>query len=174
MYFKKNYGGCMIQLRPIMVKDIEEIKNWPTYSDGFEEMDYALRNDGWIDEFRKKPKSWMYIAEFKQAHIGFSLLSLTEDREAEFRIAIHPDWTNKGLGKLVALATLEKGFRQLNLEKIYLIVRKSNHRASRLYRNIGFSAIGESVHTIQGKPIEFIDMIMTKEDFNNLKFVENA
>ncbi len=41
----------MIQLRPIIPEDISEI-NWPPYLGGFEQMDYALRNNGWLDEFR--------------------------------------------------------------------------------------------------------------------------
>ncbi len=158
----------MIQLRPITIEDIAEIKKWPSYRNGFKQMDYALRNGGWLDEFWNKPDSWVYITEFNKANIGFSLLSLTADKEAEFRIAIHPDWVGKGFGKHVTLATLEKGFGQLTLEKIHLIVRKNNHRASRLYKRLGFSKTGESVHMIQGKRIEFIDMLITKEQFNNL------
>ncbi len=163
----------MIVLRPIGPEDIAEIRKWPSYSDGFEQMDYALREHGWLDEFWQRPNTWMYIARLMKHAIGFSLLSITSTGEAEFRIAIHPHHTGKGLGKQVTLATLTTGFRALNLAKINLIVRKNNSRASKLYEGIGFTTTGESVHAIQGKDIEFIDMVMTKEKFADLGIGED-
>lgn len=159
----------MIDLRPIGTEDIAEIKNWPSYSDGVEQMDYALREHGWLDEFWQRPNTWIYIARLIKQVIGFSLLSITSDGEAEFRIAIHPHHMGKGLGKQVTLATLKTGFQQLNLDRINLIVRKNNRRASKLYESIGFTTTGESVHAIQGKDIEFTDMVMTKEKFTDLR-----
>lgn len=164
----------MIQLRPIRPEDISEINNWPPYRGGFEQMDYALRNNGWLDEFRDRSNTWIFAVELNIQIIGFSLLSATAQEEAEFRIAIHPDRTGRGLGREVTLATLKKGFAHLNLAKIHLIVRKNNPLALRLYQNIGFAATGESIHAIQGKDIEFIDMDITKEQFNNLKIEESA
>ncbi len=164
----------MIQLRPIRLEDISEIKNWPPYLGEFEQMDYALRNNGWLDEFRDRPNTWIYAVESNDGIIGFSLLSATAEEEAEFRIAIHPGWTGKGLGKEVTLSTLKTGFGHLNLAKVHLIVRKNNPLALRLYLNIGFAATGESIHTIQGKDIEFIDMDITKEQFKNLTIEESS
>lgn len=158
----------MIDLRPITPEDMEEIRNWPSYEDGFAQMDYALRKNGWLDEYISKPKTQIYIADANNQIVGFSLLSNNSEREAEFRIAIHPHWTGKGLGREVTLATLKAGFQHLNLDQIYLFVRKNNPRASKLYKSIGFTSTGESVHTIQGENIDFDDMVMTKEEFNNL------
>ena len=163
----------MIQLRPIRPEDIAETKNWPPYRGGFEQMDYALREKGWLDEFRDTASTRVYAVQLNDRLVGFTLLGAVGE-EAEFRIAIHPDWTGKGLGRAVTLATLEMGFHHLNLVKIHLIVRKNNPRASKLYKNIGFVSTGESVHTIQGKAIEFIDMAMSKERFNDLTIAENA
>ncbi len=164
----------MIKLRPIKVEDVTEIKNWPAYVDGFEQMDYAVRENGWLDEFRKRTDAWIFIAELNEQVVGFSLLAATSENEAEFRIAIRPHLTGKGLGRKVTLATLNVGFRQLNLDRIDLIVRKNNPRAARLYECIGFVKTGESVHIIQGKRIEFTNMVMTKEKFSNLKGGESS
>lgn len=164
----------MIQLRPLRPEDIAEIKNWPPYNNGFEQMDYALRENGWLDEFRDRSKTWIYAAISNDHVVGFSLLSVTTGEAAEFRIAIHPAWTGKGLGSEVTIATLQAGFRQLNLAEIHLIVRKNNPRASKLYKSIGFVSTGESVHSIQGKEIEFIDMNMTREQFSDLRIKESA
>lgn len=162
------------KLRPIRPEDIAEIKNWPPYGNGFEQMDYALRDNGWLDEFRDKPGAWMYAVESGSRMIGFSLLSAPAGKEAEFRIALHPDWTGKGLGKEVTLATLSLGFRSLNLAGIHLIVRKNNPRASKVYSSIGFVTTGESIHAIQGKDTQFIDMDMTRERFDVLVIKEKA
>jgi diamine N-acetyltransferase len=164
----------MIRLRPIRPEDIADIKNWPPYSGGFMQMDYALRDNGWIDEFREKANARLYAATLNNRLIGFSLLSVTTERDAEFRIAIHPDRTGKGLGREVALATLETGFRHLNLDRIHLIVRKNNPRAARLYTSIGFDVIGKSVHAVQGKDIEFVDMDMSREQFDSRRIEERA
>ncbi len=159
----------MIKLRSISAEDIAEIKKWPPYSSGFEQMDYALRDDGWLDEFRGRSNTWIYAVELNDQIIGFSLLSVTSDEDAEFRIALQPVWTGKGMGREVTLATLKTGFGQLSLAKIHLIVRKNNLPALKLYTSIGFVTTGESVHTIGGKDIEFIDMDMTRERFTDLK-----
>ena len=95
-----------IELRLIRTEDIAAIKKWPPYSCGFEQMDYALRDNGWLDEFRNRTNTWIFAAELKKRVIGFSLLSVTANKNAEFRIALHPDWTGKGLGIDVTLATL--------------------------------------------------------------------
>ena len=164
----------MLVLRPIGLEDIAEIKRWPPYRGGFEQMDYALRDNGWLDEFRDAPNTWIYAVELNNGLVGFSLLSMVSKGDAEFRIAIHPAWTGKGLGREVTLATLRTGFRLLKLNKIHLIVRKNNPRASKLYQSIGFVPSGESVHTIQGANIEFIDMDMARDRFDNLKIEEDA
>ncbi len=137
-------------------------------------MDYALRDNGWLEEFRDKPNTWIYIAEAAGTIIGFSLLSITVKGDAEFRIAMHPDWTGRGLGRELTLATLETGFRHLKLARIHLIARKNNPRAAKLYRSVGFAVTGESVHSIQGKDIEFVDMFMTSEHFHDLMTEEGA
>jgi diamine N-acetyltransferase len=164
----------MIQLRPIREEDIAEIKKWPVYVDAFEQMDYALREHGWLDEFRDRPNTWIYIAELNNQVTGFCLLSITERGEAEFRIAIHPQRTGQGLGRQVALATLARGFRQLNLDSIHLIVRKNNPRAAKLYESIGFVKTGESIHVVRGTRIEFTDMTMSKDGFAMLKYEEDV
>lgn len=157
----------MIDLRPITTEDVTEISNWPPYTDEFAQMDYAVREHGWLDDYMGRPNTWIYIADSNKQIIGFSLLSITAEGEAEFRIAIHPHWIGTGLGREVALAILETGFQQLNLDQIYLIVRKNNPRAAKLYESIGFVTTGESVHAIQGKRVEFKDMVITKERFNS-------
>ncbi len=164
----------MIELRPITAGDVDEIKRWPAYSNGFEQMDYALRDKGWLDEFRDRPQTSVYAVTTEGRMVGFCLLGVTGEDDAEFRIALHRDQTGKGTGRKATLATLERGFRELGLDRVHLIVRKNNPRALRLYESVGFLRTGESIHRIQGKEIEFINMAMTRDQYNELKMGEGA
>ena len=159
----------VIELRPITAEDAAEVKNWPAYADVFEAMDYALREGGWLDEYWGRPMTWIYTAVVNGQTRGFSLFSTTAEGEAEFRIAVHPQWIGKGLGSQIAFETLKKGFFQLNLNRIHLIVRKENQVAFKLYEGLGFTKSGESTCVIQGRIIEFIDMDMSKEKFISAK-----
>lgn len=162
----------MITLSPITTDDITEIKTWPPYKNGFAQMDYAVRDDGWLDEFTNRPNTWIYAALFENRTAGFSLLSCPVGGIAEFRIAVHPRLTGRGIGRKIAQATLETGFGKLHRVRIYLIVRKNNHPAMNLYESLGFKKIRESIHTIQGQPIDFFDMDITREDFFRINIKE--
>jgi diamine N-acetyltransferase len=158
---------AMISLRPIAEEDFAEIRKWPPYELEFAQMDYALRQGGWLDEYGKKPETWIYVAESDGRSVGFTLLSVTGKGEAEFRIAIHPHSTGIGFGRQIAVAILKIGFLKLKMDRIYLIVRKNNYRAMELYERLGFRRTGESIHAIQGQPVEFFDMEVTMETFCN-------
>jgi hypothetical protein len=41
---------------------------------------------------------------------------------------------------------------------VKLVVRKSNHRAQKLYRKVGFTCTGDCVLNINGGEIEFFSM----------------
>lgn len=140
----------MVELRPLKEEDTSELQMWPAYAGGFEEMDYALREHGWVNEFQQKPDTSIYIVETYNTIVGFSLLSGTSEGVAEFRIAIHPNWIGRGMGKNITIATLKLGFLNLNIHIIPLLARKTNSPAAQLYESLGFGVIGESNHTIQG------------------------
>ncbi len=159
----------MVHLRPITSADIAEINKWPPYERDFAQMDYSLREKGWLDEFYDKLHVRLYAIESDKGVVGFTLLNFTGKEEAEFRVALHPLEVGKGLGEEATRSTLQIGFDQFGLKRIYLIVRKSNPRAARLYERVGFTKSGESVHTIQGQRIEFIDLDITREKLGRRK-----
>jgi RimJ/RimL family protein N-acetyltransferase len=67
---------------------------------------------------------------------------------------------------------LEIGFCKLGVDRIYLIVRKNNYPAMKLYESLGFKKTGESIHAIQGQSIEFFDMNVAKKIFGSLSMKE--
>ncbi|MEI7648725.1 MAG: GNAT family N-acetyltransferase [Methanomicrobiales archaeon] len=94
----------------LKIEDIQIIKSSPQYPPEFAELDYALRDGGWLDHYSTKTGTEIMIAEDRDELIGFSILSKEEGGSAEFRIAIHPDKLGMGLGKTLATLTLIQGF----------------------------------------------------------------
>ncbi len=150
------------QLSPLLRRlgkgDAIRIARWPTYPGEFEDIDYALRPNGWLDEFENKPGAHCFIAEESGEPVAFSVLAKTGDAEAEFRIALRADKIGSGLGMTLASETLAKGFGDVELSRIHLVVRKNNHRAIRLYERLGFVKRGECRKTFNGKPAQFLVM----------------
>ena len=153
----------MIGLRELTDSDVAQIRQWPAYPGDMEQMDYALRDQGWLEEFRTKTDVALYAAVDGDELIGFSMLAKTGPAEAEFRIALRADRTGQRLGETVSSLTLQKGFAELGLARIHLIVRKNNRRGIRLYQRLGFTACGECQKEIQGALVDFISMEIDSE-----------
>lgn len=81
-------------------------------------------------------------------------------RMAEFAILIgEKEMWGKGVGRWCTKFTLEFGFYELNLNRIYLTVLATNERAIRLYREIGFKEEGR-MRQAQFKKGTYIDILM--------------
>lgn len=154
----------MLALRPMAAADVAVIKNWPAYPPEFEELDYALRSHGWMDEYLNNPDAWLYIAEQAGEIIAFTILAKTSAAEVEFRIALRPDKIGEGLGRAVTTLTLEKVL-EMQLACVHLIVRKSNARAIGLYKSHGFTECGECVLQVNGKLVNFLNMALTMRTY---------
>lgn len=156
-------------LREMASQDAAIIRSWPTYPDEFKDLDYALREPGWISEYLGKKGTKVYVALNNDVLdsgvlIGFTILSVddTEGKSgsAEFRIALNPNMLGRGTGKRLAKMTIEKGFKEFGpcLQKIYLIVRKNNPRAKKLYEHCGFHETGECRKMVNGINVDFFEM----------------
>ena len=158
-------GLSDLTLRLLNSSDIPVIKSWPPYPKEFSGLDYALRDDGWLDHRTPDTGSMIFVGEINSEPIGFSILTRESGTCPEFLIAIHPDCLGKGYGRELTCRTLAHGFFQLGFSCIRLIVRKNNYRAQKLYEDLGFVRAGECVETIQGNEIEFYRMELTKQSF---------
>lgn len=148
----------MLNLRIIEKPDFQEIQNWPAYPSEFSELDYALRTNGWLTEFNNNPDATIYVAEQQGEIIAFSLLAKISDNDAEFRIALRADKFGKGLGRTISLLTIIEGFSNQQLTRIHLIARRSNQRAIRLYKQLGFHQCGICIKEANGQSVEFVQM----------------
>lgn len=144
-------------LTPLEPNDITIIREWEPYPAEFSELDYALREGGWLDEFSPDPNTHIFSAKYENKIIGFSLLSAQSDG-TEFRIALKPDKIGKGFGRIVALATITEYYKLHEYNTLYLIVRLTNTVAQRLYESIGFIPDQELTKNIQGIPVRFLKM----------------
>ena len=155
----------MITLRELSDRDVAVIKAWPPYPQDCTDLDYALRDDGWLDEYRAKPGTEILVATDGGTIVGFSVLEREPGRQAEFRIAVHPEKIGHGLGKTIALLTLAHGFADPGIDLIRLIVRRNNPRAQRLYASLKFQRTGECIEEVHGKMVAFFRMEIRRDTF---------
>ena len=66
-------------------QDRQAIAGWPPYPAEFGELDYALRRNGWLDEYLEKENTWICVTEQDEVPIAFSLLATEGESSAEFR-----------------------------------------------------------------------------------------
>lgn len=150
-----------ITLRRLASQDLARIERWPAYPDEFKDLDYALREGGWLAEYSDKQAA-CFVADEGSTPIAFSILANSAAREAEFRMALRADKIGQGLGRAVACATLARGFTELALTRIHLIVRTNNLRAIRLYQSLGFAKRGECSKTYNGRATHFLVMDLSE------------
>lgn len=158
---------------PAQTDDLAVIHNWPPYPQEFKDLDYALRKQGWIDEFNHRPHVNFYIAKQVQQILGFSLLAKTAETEAEFRIALHPEHLGKGIGRAITLRTLVEGFTRLNLSRIYLVVRISNERAIQLYQSLGFTIHEQCLQSINNKSVALWMMDIDASHYHESHYIQS-
>ena len=65
----------MLTLRMLKPDDIQIIKSCPPYPPESAELDYALRDGGWLDEYGTKTGTEIMVAEEQGEMVGFSILS---------------------------------------------------------------------------------------------------
>lgn len=66
----------------------------------------------------------------------------TVDGIAEFYIMVSPDYQSKGYGENSTIYTINHGFLNFNIHKIYLYTNNFNEKANSLYEKLGFSLEG--------------------------------
>lgn len=128
-------------------------------------MDYAIRENGWLDTYCCDSKNYCFAVKIDHFCVGFTLLINKGGGEAEFRIAVNPDFVGSGYGGIIIKETLSIGFYANKLKTISLIVRKNNPIAQRLYAKHGFKLCGETKENIQGQCIDFFIMKLNAQYF---------
>lgn len=156
----------MIILKEMTNEHIQLIKKWSEYPPEFKELDYALRDGGWLDSNFYRA----FSAIEEDIVIGFTTL-WKEDENISVAIALHCDKIGKGLGHIVLCETLQICFSKYGCKNVYLDVRKSNIRAKRLYEKIGFRVVNEHVMEVNAQQVPFYKMVIEKDAFLNFNVI---
>lgn len=119
-----------------MVNDIENVAKFigerRTLLTEQEEIDYIK------DKMDKDATMFSMLEKDTREFIGNIEFFNRVDDEAEWGIVITTKMQNKGYGKEALLRSVEYGFNELNLRRIYLGVYANNPRAIHVYENCGF------------------------------------
>ena len=155
-----------IILRAISEQDTENIILWRNnekVSCNFIDQDTMTveKHTGWLEKYIKTNRAKQFIVNCDGIDVGTTYLKdITED-EAELGIFIGEDtFRGKGVGRESILQTLEYGFKELGLKKIFLRVFEDNISAVKCYTNIGFQRMEKE------------EMLDTKQGLRNMLFME--
>lgn len=113
----------------------------------------------WIEKILLEENSERFAIMIDTNYIGNVQLTNIKDKSAIFHIFIgDPEYWGQGIGTVATCLMIERGFDQLELEKIKLRVRKGHSRAYNIYKKLGFKTTHEDD--------ELIHMELIPEDFN--------
>ena len=157
-----------IEIRKLQPAVAAAIHRWPRYEGEFAPLDYALRENGWLDLFPESATTRQLALYAGCALVGFSLLTDISNNRAEFYVAIHPAQTGRGLGQAATRVVLGYAFDQLHLAAVYLKVRGWHQRGLHIYTKAGFLRQGEKSEEIQGRIERFVLMEISAESFREL------
>jgi len=119
-----------------MVNDIENVAKFigerRTLLTEQEEIDYIK------DKMDKDATMFSMLEKDTREFIGNIEFFNSVDDEAEWGIVITSKMQNKGYGKEALRRSVEYGFNELDLKRIYLEVYANNPRAIHIYENCGF------------------------------------
>jgi len=133
------------------------MKEW-CYSAPYNQFNYALKKEGWIDTYCCDNNTFCYTCESEGETVGFFLFIL--ERENEFRVLVNPAYLGCGYGKEIVQLAIRTGFEELGLKRLSLLVRKNHPVAIALYKKMGFVTVGETVETIDGEEVFFYQMLL--------------
>ncbi|MDD3567447.1 MAG: GNAT family protein [Bacteroidales bacterium] len=133
------------------------------------------REKEWVESAIKDDRKNLHLAIVEQDNSTcIGMVNLTNidhvNKKAEFSILIgDKKQMGKGYGKQAANLLLQHAFNQLNLNKVWLSVLKTNDRARKLYEKIGFKNDGllrQDVYK-NGAYQDFYLMSILKEEFTH-------
>jgi RimJ/RimL family protein N-acetyltransferase len=168
-----------IRLRALTASDIENTLKWNNQDDIKDlyaghpfPVNIEMENE-WYEKITKSnfPTTVFGIELIQEEKlIGYSILKNINmiHRKAEFGILIgDKNERGKGYSKEATLKTLNFGFNQLGLNRIYLFVQTNNKAAIELYKTTGFKHEGELKSSVykNGTYINEFVMAVLKEEF---------
>ena len=163
----------MMQLRPATIEDLELLLYWDTQqhvidSDPDDDWNWEVeldRNPDWREQL---------IAEFDGVPIGFIQIIDPLEEETHYWGAVAPNlraidiWIgeaknlNKGYGTKMMHLAIERCFHNPAVQKILIDPLKTNTKAHRFYKRLGFVLVEE--REFDGRPCFIFELKRSKYD----------
>ena len=134
--------GKNFTLRDLCLEDAELMYEWMSNPDIFSKMQYNPKQQS-VEKCKDFiRKSWnlqndlhLAVTDINDLYLGtVSLKNINLlDQKAEFAIGMHPKAMGTGAAKFALYSIIQYAFKQINLNKVYLYVRKDNIRAIKFY-----------------------------------------
>lgn len=96
-----------------------------------------------ITDICKSKKDHYFVMFLDNTLIGYSFLRLFGYETPSFGCCIRNGYEHKGYGTIITKLTIEKA-KELGYNKIILKTYKENISAQKIYKKLGFKAIGET------------------------------
>jgi len=89
-----------------------------------------------VKYLQQKWENFRLLIDENGNYIGYSQIAPKENNSCELGFVISPDYQGKGFGKKLVELTLEEVKEQYNI--VFLLVKKDNSKAIRMYEKFGF------------------------------------
>jgi len=144
-----------IRLRKLEIKDMDGMLEWMKDDESRKlfrfssdsakpEKVISFIENASVEPIEKGSVHFAIVTEMDEYLGTISLKEIDfEVRKAEYAIALRKMARGKGVGVAATKLILDKAFKELNLNKVYLNVLSNNKRAIRMYEKAGFLFEGE-------------------------------
>jgi RimJ/RimL family protein N-acetyltransferase len=117
----------------------------------------------WINNFNQNQDALVLVAELNNQIIGLLFFvpqpKKKNSHTGEFGVNVHPDYQHIGIGRVLVEELLMWAKDNSHIEKVFLTVFHTNHKAIQLYKNLGFIEEGRHVKAIKQLNGDYVDII---------------
>lgn len=178
----KMFEGKNVYLVPIKDKDTDNIIKWrnqPFVRNMFLQKEILTKeiHENWMSTMVKTKKVEQFIIYLKENDKAIGTVFLKnidmENKQAEYGNFIgEPEYLGKGYGSDAGNVLIQYAFNQLNLKKIFLRVLKTNVRAIRAYKKMGF----HDMNKLEGirEDLIFMEITSTNEKINGCSITKST
>jgi RimJ/RimL family protein N-acetyltransferase len=164
--------GRLFLIRQPVESDAENIINYSKFL--FASSDQLLTTPGEYNMTIEKEKQWItsanqdqntlvLVAEANGQIIGllffFPQTKIKIAHTGEFGVSVHPDFQGIGIGRKLVEVLLKWALENTRIEKVFLSVFATNHKAIKLYQDLGFREEGRHVKAVKQLNGEYVDVV---------------
>lgn len=136
-----------------------------------EEYDITPENEKiWINNINRSSSSLLLVADVDNQIAGMLFFIQNEKRKnshtGEFGVSVHPQFQGLGIGRQLIITLLNWAKNNSAIEKVYLSVFATNHKAIELYRGLGFIEEGRHIKAVKQTNGIYVDVLQMYVETN--------